>query len=212
MRVVSLLATKGGVGKTTLTVHWAVEALSHHKDKVAILDTDPQGSATRWRQRRAADTPRVLQVEEGRFGEALAACRKGGMEVVFLDTRPSIEKPALEAAREAIALSDAVVVPCGPMAFDMDAIGITLELAKASGKPTFIVLTRGRPGSSINDKAKKALAAYGVPICPVSVMNRAALADAALEGKAVREIAPQDRGAEEIAASWRWVEQQLEGK
>jgi chromosome partitioning protein len=215
MRVVSMLATKGGVGKTTLTAHWAVEALSRYQNRVAILDTDPQGSATRWRERRQDENPPVLKARAGQFGDALAACREGGMEMVLLDTRPSIEEPALEAAREAISLSDLIVVPCGPMSFDMDAIGISIDLAQRAGKPTVIVLTRGRPGSPINNQAKKALEAYGAPICPITIMNRAALADATLTGKAVREIAPQDKGTEEIANSWEWIEtqlQQLEGK
>jgi chromosome partitioning protein len=209
MKVVGVLATKGGVGKTTLTVGWAVEANRRYKGKVAVIDTDPQASATGWRRRRESDQPRVLQAQKGDFEEAVDACREGGMKMVLLDTPPSIEKPALEASREAIQLSDLIIVPCAPSAFDMDAIGITLEMAREGGKPTVIVLTQGRPGSSINDKAKAALQSYGVPICPVTVMKRAAVSDAALEGKAVREVAPKDKGTKEISDSWKWIEDQL---
>ena len=39
MRVISIIASKGGTGKTTLAAHLAVEA-----GDVAVIDTDPQGS------------------------------------------------------------------------------------------------------------------------------------------------------------------------
>ena len=44
MKVLTLLAQKGGTGKTTLAVHWAVEAMRGGAH-VALIDTDPQGSA-----------------------------------------------------------------------------------------------------------------------------------------------------------------------
>lgn len=45
-RVISVVNTKGGVGKTTTAVYLAT-ALSC-QDRVVLLDADPQGSATSW--------------------------------------------------------------------------------------------------------------------------------------------------------------------
>lgn len=45
-RVISIVNTKGGVGKTTTAVYLAT-ALSC-QDRVVLLDADPQGSATSW--------------------------------------------------------------------------------------------------------------------------------------------------------------------
>ena len=44
MRSVAFLSQKGGSGKTTLAVHIAVAACEA-KEKVLLVDTDPQGSA-----------------------------------------------------------------------------------------------------------------------------------------------------------------------
>ena len=44
---ISLVHTKGGVGKTTNTIMLATAAARRGID-VEVLDADPQGSATRW--------------------------------------------------------------------------------------------------------------------------------------------------------------------
>jgi len=46
VRIISIVNTKGGVGKTTTAVYLAT-ALSC-QDRVVLLDADPQGSATSW--------------------------------------------------------------------------------------------------------------------------------------------------------------------
>ena len=68
MDVISVLAQKGGVGKTTLTLHWAVEAELQRYGRVAVVDMDPQGSAASWSQRRLesqdTDTPIMILANE----------------------------------------------------------------------------------------------------------------------------------------------------
>ena len=45
MNVIGVVAQKGGVGKTHLTINWAVEAERQGMGPVAVLDLDPQGTA-----------------------------------------------------------------------------------------------------------------------------------------------------------------------
>ena len=62
MNIVAVLAQKGGVGKTTLSQCLAVEALRQGM-RAAIIDTDPQKSATEWgsqREQAQIDAPAVL--------------------------------------------------------------------------------------------------------------------------------------------------------
>lgn len=207
MKTVSILAQKGGAGKTTLALHWAVEAERQGVGRVAVIDMDPQGSAISWSLRRAAPTPAMLRADAGNIREALTACEAEGMALVFIDTMPRIEAPCVEAAR----VAHLGILPCGPSVVDIEAIGATVAILRRVHTPGGIVLNQGRPGSPVNAKAASVLAQYRVPMCPVHVMRRAALADAFTDGRAVVEIEPHGKAADEIRRSWAWIAQQLQG-
>jgi len=71
--------------------------------------------------------------------------------------------------------------------------------------PGVIVLNQGRPGSTINAKAMSVLQQYDLPVCPVPIIRRAALADAFTDGRAVVELEPDGKAASEITRSWKWI-------
>ena len=52
--IITLGNTKGGVGKTTIAVNLAVEAVKDGKT-VLLIDTDPQGSSIAFRTERETD-------------------------------------------------------------------------------------------------------------------------------------------------------------
>jgi chromosome partitioning protein len=49
------------------------------------------------------------------------------------------------------------------------------------------------------------LTQYGLPVCPVPIIRRAALADAFTDGRAVVELEPDGKAADEITRSWTWI-------
>ena len=53
-KVITIAQQKGGTGKTTLAVHLALAFIKYHNLKVAIIDTDPQGSLGKWFMIRSA--------------------------------------------------------------------------------------------------------------------------------------------------------------
>lgn len=207
LRTVAILAQKGGAGKTTLTLHWAVAAEAKHR-KVAVLDTDPQGSATAWAERRlelGKSSPAVFKAQDRNLPELIAACAADGYDLVLIDTMPRVERPSVDAAR----VADLVVIPCGPSIIDIEAIGATIAITTRLQTPAVVVLNQGRPGSSINTQAAQLLSGYGLPLCPTTIMRRASLADAFNDGRAVMELEPGGKGSQEICASWDWIAQKL---
>jgi chromosome partitioning protein len=66
MKIMAFLNQKGGSGKTTLAVHTAVAA-QEHGERVVVVDTDMQKSATVWKQARKGDAPAFVTVAVSAF-------------------------------------------------------------------------------------------------------------------------------------------------
>ena len=130
MRVIALLSTKGGAGKTSLATALAVET------GAVLLDLDPQSSACRWRDRREADAPVVTDVAPARLQPTLEAARGNGVDLVVLDTPPRSETAALEAARAA----DLVVVPCRAQMLDLETVPNTVQLLELAKVPVAVAV------------------------------------------------------------------------
>ena len=112
------------------------------------------------------------------------------------------------------ALADLVLVPTKPAVFDLRAILATLDIIRTADRRALIVLNdcppaRGAGEASVIVDARKALAAFGVPVAPVAIIHRSAFPAAALAGLTVSELDPTGKAAKEIRALWRAVEKEL---
>lgn len=210
MRVLALLARKGGTGKTTLAVHLAVAAVQARR-RVLLVDTDPQRSAGKWWRRRAAEMPELVECEARRTREVLQAAEADRVDLVVVDTRPSIEADTAEIAR----LADLAVIPTRPAILDLQAIDATAEVVRAiRARQARIVLNAvpASPGfgeSSIVVEARRELQVYGIPVAPVALGNRVAFAHALIDGRAVTEFEPAGRAAGELGKLFRYLEESL---
>ena len=107
MFTVVLISRKGGAGKTTLACGLAVS--SEQAGLVtALVDLDPQGSASAWANLRTADTPTVISGHAAQLPALLTAACDAGAELAIIDTAPHSTDAALAAARAA----DLVLIPC----------------------------------------------------------------------------------------------------
>ena len=211
MKVLSVLAQKGGTGKTTLAINWAVEAA--RGSRVVLIDTDPQRSTASWGSKSLAreGMPLVIPPEnigalnEGGLAEVLDVCREDDVDLVVIDTAPHSEKPAFAVA----GVSDLVVIPTRPSVLDLEAIEETVKIAKALDMSAVIVLNAVPPRSPVTEEARQALKAYGLPICPTPVVQRVALAYALVDGRGVQHLEPKGKAAAEIAATWKWIKRRL---
>ena len=106
--------------------------------------------------------------------------------------------------------------PLPTRAFDLDAVRTTAELAKASGKPAFVVFMAGPPrGAVLYPEASELVQRIGLQVAPVMLPERAAFHHSVAEGKAAAEIEPGGKAAEDVARLWKWVSEyvsELAGK
>jgi chromosome partitioning protein len=115
MKTWLVACSKGGVGKTTIATHLAAEAAVAGL-RTALVDADPQGSATRWCERRAGMPSAVLPLD---------GTRKAWRKQLPDDTqRVIVDAPAAAMERDlegVLDVADAVVVPIQPSALDIEA-------------------------------------------------------------------------------------------
>ena len=205
MKVVVLASRKGGVGKTTLTGHLAVEA-ERQGAKVAIADLDPQAGLSAWFNVRRSTTPPFLDARQG-LAAILKQGRAGGLDYLFVDTPPSVS----DAAAAAVAAADLVVVPVRPSPHDLRAVGGTVELVEQAGKPLIFVCSQVTPRAKLTGQAAIALSQHGT-VSPSMVSSRVDFASSMIDGRTVGELDAGSRSAAEITALWDYVRGRLEGQ
>ena len=204
MKVIAIISQKGGAGKTTLALHLGVAAEQDGKS-AAIIDLDPQASATGWGDSREAETPAVVSAQASRLQKVLDAARASGAAFVIIDTAPHSESAALAAARAA----DFILIPCRPAILDLRAISDSIDLAKIAEKPSAVVLNAVPPRGSLAQDAAEAVIGYGVPIVPIHIGQRAAFQHALTAGLTAQEYEPGGKAAEEITELYEWITKRL---
>ena len=200
MKIIALISQKGGAGKTTLAVHLATRAAADGR-ATAVIDLDPQGTAASWGDRRQEEAPEVVSGQAVRLPALVKAAEQNGAEFLILDTAPNADQTASLAARAA----DVVLIPCRPATFDLEAITTTLMLAKAAGKPSYVVLNAVPPRSSIGKEAADGLAKQGANVAPHALTHRAAFSHGVIDGRTAQEYEPSGKAAKEIDQLYMWV-------
>jgi len=202
MKVLGVIAQKGGTGKTTLSVHLAVQATLDGA-RVLLLDMDPQASATAWWKRRRDKSPELIQGRGEVLPGLLEQARGQSFDLVIADTAPHSSADSSACAQ----LSDHVIIPTRPAILDLDAIGATTVIVSAAPCSTAIVLNACPPPKLFGEthivrEAREALKLYGLPVSEVAISQRAALSHALIDGRAVVEFDVGGKAAREIARLW----------
>jgi chromosome partitioning protein len=205
MKTIAIVSQKGGAGKTTLALHIATAAtLAGYA--AAVLDLDPQATAEAWGQWRDEQPPEVIAGKAPTLARSLEKAREAGAGLIVLDTPPANEGPARVAAEAA----DLILIPCRLSGFDLHAIQQTAGLAKATGRPAFVVFNTTPPTTKTIPVAAREIAeAIGLEIAPVHLAERRTFRRATDEGKTAQEIEPEGKAAQEVAALWLWIVKQL---
>lgn len=202
MAVIALLNQKGGVGKTTLSVHLAT-ALAEGR-KVLLVDADPQGSALDWSaQREIEGAPArfpVVGLPKETLHRELAPISRD-YDWVVIDGPPRVNK----IARSAIVASDIVVIPVQPSPFDIWAAEDVEEIIAecAAIKPDLVtrfLVNRLFLNTTLGSEVLEELAKRPFGSFQTTIRNRQEYAKAARRGLTALETEPNGPAAQEIRA------------
>ena len=194
--VITIAQQKGGSGKTTLAVNLAVY-FAKQGQRVALLDTDPQGSLGRWFM-----TRRQLLGEPGMDLSTASAwgvsyeCEKlrKTNDLVIVDTPPKVDADLRPALREA----DLVLIPVSSSHVDLWATDGVLDLIARENRPALLVLNRTKAGTRLGEDVAKA-AGELAQVAVSRVGQRVVFAETLGQGLAAPE-AGRSPATDEVAA------------
>jgi chromosome partitioning protein len=196
--VIAIAQQKGGAGKSTVAANLAAGLAARRR--VALLDTDPQATLSRWAELRAGREGAAAITFEAPSGWRVpGAIDKLGRshDVLILDTAPHAETDS----RVAIRAADLVLVPMQPAGPDLWASEATLKLASAEKRAVRVLLNRVPAQGKLKDVIAAELAARKLATLGPGLGNRAGFATAFMLGLGVTESAPRSQAAEEITAT-----------
>lgn len=155
--VITIAQQKGGSGKTTLAVNLAVH-FSKLGQRVALLDTDPQGSLGRWfLARRALMGDPGMDLSTASAWGVSYECEKLRKinDIVIIDTPPKADADLRPALREA----DIVLIPVASSHVDLWATDGVLDLVSRENRRALIVLNRVKSGTRLAEDVAQAATA-----------------------------------------------------
>jgi chromosome partitioning protein len=197
MQTIALIGQKGGSGKTTLATALAVRAARDGRS-VALIDLDPQGSATKWAEHRAGENPAIVSCQIFMLPKMLEKAREGGADLTIIDTPGKIEQAAVEAAKAA----DLALIPVRATAFDLTALAELRNLLAIAGDPlSYVVINAAPPQGRRHEDARAVIERlHTLKVAPVHLCQRNAYADATITGQTATEYEPSGKAAQEIDA------------
>jgi chromosome partitioning protein len=205
MRTIAFVTQKGGSGKSTLASSLAVAA-QEMREKVGVVDMDPQGSMMHWLKTRGSDDIEVVASGGARLPGVLAGLKEKGCTLAIIDT-PGAEGPASAAAMET---ADLNIIPSRPSMFDLRASANTRAALTAVGGE-FVFLLNQCPAAQQTARVRdgmETLEEMGGLISPL-VLLRVDYQEAARHGLGVTELNPQGAAAEEMRALWVSIRRRL---
>ncbi len=164
MKTVLVASSKGGVGKTTIATHLAAQSAVAGQ-RTVLVDADPQGSSTRWAQRRAGMPTAVLPIDGTRRNWLKLV--PDGTQRIVIDGAAGQMGADLESYLDQ---ASAVIVPVLPSALDIEAtVPFLNTLAKhprvRKGQlPVALIANKLKPWTNASQQALDVLNSWSIPV------------------------------------------------
>ncbi len=169
MRTVLVINSKGGCGKTTVTMNLA-SYFAANRMKAAIMDYDPQGSSLQWLRVRPHHLTRIhganAAPQRGNLIRSLQMSVPADTDVLLIDA-PAGAKGLL--LQEIVRKAEFVVVPVAPSSIDVHATAdflrdlLLVGRVRARNTKVAVLANRVRTSMPVYEPLEKFLNSLGLP-------------------------------------------------
>lgn len=201
--IVALTGQKGGVGKSTVAVNLAAEAIERGLS-VLLVDADPQATARTWgalAAQRGGTLPVIVAMGADMHRPDQLPQLAPRFDLVVIDCPARSD----DVQRSALMVAHLALMPCGPSSFDAWALAASLATVREARtlRPELdaaVVVTRKQKGTALGEGAREVLAQGGLPLLATELHYRVAYQEAAATGQAPSVYAPRSEAARETRA------------
>lgn len=200
LKVWSFVSQKGGTGKSVLSTQLAVRA-QETGERCALIDIDPQASATGWGKLRGDRKPEVIPALPSDLRQMIDAAPTMGYTLLLIDTAPHTRADTVDA----INVATTILCPTRAAPFEQMALGNTAGVLDLCGRASDAIgIVNGlRPVKTAAlqreyEEAASFLKGMGMKVAASFVCHREDIEDALREGRGVTETAKTSKAAGEI--------------
>ena len=204
MHVIVASSAKGGVGKTTICRHLAVEAERAGDGPVALIDCDPMGGLSAWWNEREDESPAFVTTTLNGLSETIRRLEAEGIALVIIDTPPA----SGDVIRSVVRQASLVIVPIRPSPDDLRAVGATVDVIENEDKPMVFIINAATRKARLTSQAAITLSQHGMVADPI-IHRAEAYPTSSLGGLTVGELEPNGSPAKEIAQLWVYLRNRL---
>ena len=200
MYTIAIVGQKGGTGKDDPCGKFGRRRYDA-RHSVALMDLDPQITATNWGDRRKSEPPTVVSCQVARLGFVLSEAQRTASKWFFL-TAP-VRCRSNDCSRQG---RRSVLIPIQPIINDIQTLPAFRDLLRVTGdKPAVVVVNNAPIQGDRHIHAHEAAEQAGFTVCPIVLFHRAAVYDSPLPGLAVQEYEPDGKAAQEFAQLYKYT-------
>lgn len=212
MKTLAVMSRKGGAGKTTVAVNLMLAARAMGV-RAVLADADPMRSAHEVLKGRDEAPALLFETSASKLFALAEACRRGGAELLIIDTPAAPEADVAEAVK----VADLCLAVSRPTYLDLAAAVLSVAVIQRLGREGVIVLNQCPPARAGVEppavlKAFEALRFANLPVAPTAVRSRLVYQTAFAQGRSVLEIDADGAAAREVRTLFGQVWRRLNGE
>ena len=195
--IIAVVSAKGGTGKSTIALNLA-GVLSSDKQRVLLIDADPQGSIARWSEIRKQDEPDILVQPSPVIEKKIKKANKK-YDLIIFDSPPTFKKRM----RTVIRSSDMLIIPVTPGLADFWSTQklVDIYLEEKEKRPKLdarLIINRVDRRTRLGREFRSFLQKLSIPILITEIPQRIIYSEAWHAGMTVDRLKPNSNGAKDF--------------